>query len=169
MRRAYSRIQRKLDPSTIFFLGDLFDGGREWSTATSESPEEQYRKYGILFWQHELDRFSSIFLREWGQKDGADRRIITSLPGNHDLGFGKGIQKAVRDRFQAFFGDGNRIDIIGNHTFVSMDSVSFSAKEDAESTLLKDIWQPAESFLDNVKTNRAVSYTHLTLPTKRIV
>jgi len=154
MRRAYSRIQRKLDPSTIFFLGDLFDGGREWSTSTSESPEEQYRKYGTLFWQHELERFSSIFLREWGQRDGADRRIIASLPGNHDLGFGKGIQKAVRDRFQAFFGDGNRIDIIGNHTFVSIDSVSFSAKEDAEATILKDIWQPADTFLANLKTSR---------------
>jgi hypothetical protein len=154
MRRAYSRIQRKLDPSTIFFLGDLFDGGREWSTATSESPEEQYRKYGTLFWQDELDRFSKIFLREWGQGDGADRRIIASLPGNHDLGFGKGIQQAVRDRFQAFFGDGNRIDVIGNHTFVSLDSVSFSAKEDAESVIIKDIWQPADTFLGNVKTSR---------------
>jgi len=154
MRRAYSRIQRKLDPSTIFFLGDLFDGGREWSTATSESPEEQYREYGSLFWQEELDRFSRIFLKEWGRQEGVERRIIASLPGNHDLGFGKGIQKAVRDRFQAFFGDGNRIDIIGNHTFVSLDSVSFSAKEDAESTLLKDIWQPAETFLDSVKIER---------------
>lgn len=158
LRRAYTRIQRDLDPATVIFLGDLFDGGREWSTRTTESPEEQYRQYGHQFWQKEFDRFSSIFLHEW-KAEGAspnnalgERRVIASLPGNHDLGFGSGIQLGVRDRFQAFFGDGNRIDLIGNHTFVSIDSVSLSAKEQLDAA--REIWQPADDFLVNFQTRR---------------
>jgi len=81
-----------------------------------------------------------------------ERRVIASLPGNHDLGFGSGIQLGVRDRFQAFFGDGNRVDIIGNHTFVSIDSVSLSAKEQPEAS--KEIWQPADNFLQNFQDQR---------------
>ena len=30
---------------------------------------------------------------------GKARRLLTSLPGNHDVGFGSGVQLAVRDRF----------------------------------------------------------------------
>lgn len=158
LRRAYTRIQRDLDPSTVLFLGDLFDGGREWSTRTTESPEEQYRQYGHQFWQKEFDRFSDIFLHEWKATEAnsnnalGERRVIASLPGNHDLGFGSGIQLGVRDRFQAFFGDGNRIDIIGNHTFVSLDTVSLSAKEQPGAS--EEIWYPADNFLKNVQDQR---------------
>src|ERR1700733_8612442 len=33
LKRSYISLQKKLHPDTIFFLGDLFDGGREWRTA----------------------------------------------------------------------------------------------------------------------------------------
>jgi ethanolamine phosphate phosphodiesterase len=170
LRRSFSLIEQYLNPDSVLFLGDLFDGGREWSTATSESPEEQYRKYDNTFWMNEYDRFSRIFFQQFnkpgttphGERRG--RKLIASLPGNHDLGFGSGVQPAVRRRFQAFFGRGNRVDIIGNHTFVSVDSVSLSAMDqpDPETGSTGNgagdgplpneaIWGPTEEWLKGVK------------------
>src|SRR5215471_16798705 len=51
--RASSLLQQKLRPDTTFFLGDLFDGGREWATATTSSPEERYKGYGNDVWMKE--------------------------------------------------------------------------------------------------------------------
>ncbi|PBP19872.1 cdc1-like protein [Diplocarpon rosae] len=109
MKRSYISLQRKLHPDTVFFLGDLFDGGREWKTAhgNSNDPswmaalrpkyEQSYaetwrEKYGEKFWLHEYDRFGRIFYDFWnlaGAEPGPwqrGRKIISTLPGNHDLG-----------------------------------------------------------------------------------
>ena len=149
-----------LYPDTIFFLGDLFDGGREWATRTTVSPEQQYRKYGDDFWLNEYRRFGNIFFRHWA--DGGleprpgqpGRKLISSLPGNHDLGFARGVQGPVRDRFNAYFGDGNRIDVIANHTFVSIDSVSLSAVGQEAPEQVEDIWRPTTEFLENAKKQK---------------
>ncbi|KAF3390809.1 hypothetical protein DPV78_011069 [Talaromyces pinophilus] len=174
LRRSFSLIEQYLNPDSILFLGDLFDGGREWSTLTSESPEQQYRKYGDTFWLKEHNRFSRIFFNQWnkggspatGERRG--RKLIASLPGNHDLGFGSGVQLPVRRRFQGYFGRGNRVDIIGNHTFVSVDSVSLSAMDqpDPETGSTGNgagdghqpnqaIWGPTEEWLKGVKNMKA--------------
>ena len=160
MSRAYSRIQTELYPDTVFFLGDLFDGGREWSTRTTKSPEKQYQQYGDSYWMNEYHRFGNIFFKHWG--DGGlqprpgqpGRKFISSLPGNHDLGFAKGVQIGVRDRFHAYFGDGNRIDVLGNHTFVSIDSVSLSALGVQSSQELEQLWRPTVDFLDGAKEQK---------------
>lgn len=160
MRRAYSRIQTELYPDTVFFLGDLFDGGREWSTRTTKSPEKQYQQYGDSYWMNEYRRFGRIFFEHWG--DGGlqprpgqpGRKFISSLPGNHDLGFAKGVQIGVRDRFHAYFGDGNRIDVLGNHTFVSIDSVSLSALGVPSSQELEALWRPTVDFLASAKSQK---------------
>jgi ethanolamine phosphate phosphodiesterase len=154
----------------LIFLGDLFDGGREWATYSSESPEQRYKRYGEEFWLREYGRFGRIFFDHWGDGgmspgDGQrGRKIIASLPGNHDLGLGVGIQPAVRERFNAYFGDGNRVDVIGNHTFVSVDVVSLSAKDQpgTEAVNPEDrarLWRPVEEFLDGVQAakRRAVA------------
>ncbi|KAF2789539.1 hypothetical protein K505DRAFT_378146 [Melanomma pulvis-pyrius CBS 109.77] len=160
IRRTYSRMQKVLYPDTTAFLGDLFDGGREWSTRTTKSPETRYQKYGNSFWLKEYDRFGRIFFDHWGDGGMAPRpgqpgrKIISSLPGNHDLGFAKGIQTGVRNRFNAYFGDGNRMDIIGNHTFVSLDSVSLSAFGEPDSQSLEELWKPAINFLKDAKTQK---------------
>ncbi|KAF2674400.1 hypothetical protein BT63DRAFT_9230 [Microthyrium microscopicum] len=153
LRRTYSLIQQQLYPDTTVFLGDLFDGGREWSTSHSSSPEKRYKKYGEKFWHKEYVRFAGMFFKTWlnagviGREGQPSRRqILSNLPGNHDLGFASGIQEPVRNRFNAYFGDGNSIDVIGNHTFVSIDTVSLSAKEDAGAE--ETLWEPAQSFLD---------------------
>ena len=89
--------------------------------------------------------------------------MVVGLPGNHDLGLGNGIRLPVRERFQAYFGDGNRIDVIGNHTFVSLDTVSLSAKGQPDPATgsqgvdesSKDIWGPVEHFLHTAKWEKA--------------
>lgn len=161
-----------MDPDTVLFLGDLFDGGREWSTALgaskeAESVDKRWRKYGETFWLKEYVRFGRIFYDTWIQSGRRPyRKIITSLPGNHDLGLGMGIRLPVRKRFNTYFGSGNRIDFIGNHSFVSLDTVSLSAKgqpitpptngEGAESQAhsAEKIWAPTEDFLLNAKATK---------------
>jgi hypothetical protein len=172
LKRSYISLQEKLHPDTLFFLGDLFDGGREWKTAHGNTDEPLWanglrpaseqayvktwgKKYGDDFWLREYNRFGSIFDKFWniaGPDAGPwqrGRKLISSLPGNHDLGFGANIKIPIRNRFEAFFGEGNRVDVIGNHTFVSVDSVSLSAASSPHNT--KDITKPVEEFLSNVQ------------------
>lgn len=175
LRRAYILLQKSLHPDTIFFLGDLFDGGREWATfhGNSEDPDwaagqrpkkeealvQSWRKkYGEDFWLEEYNRFGKIFFEHWND-GGADasvgqrgRKVIASLPGNHDLGFAEKIKIPVRNRFQAYFGDTNRVDVIGNHTFVSVDSVSLSAADVVQpGGNPQEIYGPVEEFLKNIQ------------------
>jgi ethanolamine phosphate phosphodiesterase len=175
LKRSYISLQKLLHPDTVFFLGDLFDGGREWKTAQGNtqdpswangrrpSGEQAYaetwgKRYGEDFWLHEYDRFGGIFYKYWdiaGAEPGPGqrgRKIISSLPGNHDLGFGDQIKIPIRNRFEVYFGEGNRVDVIGNHTFVSVDSVSLSAGESTHET--KAITQPVNDFLDKVQVTK---------------
>jgi hypothetical protein len=163
LERVYRLMQERLYPDTTIFLGDLFDGGREWSVQGGEAwdnPDKDFKKYGEAFWVKEYRRFSKIFFETF-TKTGVEaregqtmrRRIISTLPGNHDLGFAEGVHKPVRNRFHAYFGEGNRVDVVGNHTFVSIDSVSISAKDHHE-TMNEDIWGPTMEFLDGVQETR---------------
>jgi ethanolamine phosphate phosphodiesterase len=146
-------MQKRFYPDSTIFLGDLFDGGREWSTGQSVSPEKRFRKYGGDFWMKEYKRFAGIFFDtfiEAGTTDRNDptkkRLLLSNLPGNHDLGFAGGIQLPVKKRFETYFGESNRIDIIGNHSFISLDTVSLSAKAEENADPL--IWKPSQEFLD---------------------
>jgi hypothetical protein len=106
---------------------------------------------------NEYRRFGDIFFKHWGdagmeaRPGQPGRKLISSLPGNHDLGFARGVQIPVRDRFNAYFGDGNRIDVIANHTFVSIDSVSLSALGLEPPQQVEAIWKPTKDFLENAK------------------
>ncbi|KAL8732655.1 MAG: hypothetical protein Q9166_002630 [cf. Caloplaca sp. 2 TL-2023] len=171
MRKSFSLVQKSLDPSTVFFLGDLFDGGREWLPPGTSGSDPRWRKYGEDYWVKEYKRFGNVFFNEWLRRaqEGHHldhRKMFAGLPGNHDLGLGNGIKIPVRRRFNAFFGDGNRIDVIGNHTFISLDTVSLSAKgqtnpatgrqgaSDGEGSS-HEIWGPAEEFLRNSKVEKS--------------
>jgi hypothetical protein len=129
------------------------------------SPEERWRKYGEMFWLREYRRFTRMFFDQWmragvvsSSSPPSRRQILTHLPGNHDLGFAKGIQLPVRNRYNAFFGEGNRVDILGNHTFISIDSVSLSAR--GEEGAADSIWQPAQAFLDEFPTTMNRAFSH---------
>ncbi|PIA92813.1 Cell division control protein 1 [Cercospora beticola] len=234
MRRNFKLINQVLDPDSIVFLGDLLDGGREWSTERArglntdqrqvlinllildEKKKEGQRllgdgttdlnqfvagengrwsKYKQQQWDTEYDRFARIFLAEdqlypgvnrsllaaWEQPEspvsiengarnvtwdeyatagGKSRILKTSLPGNHDLGFGNGVQVTVRDRFESHFGESNSIYVLGNHTFVSLDTPSLSAYDEfvpdvgevSEERRQKysHLWKPANEFLDGL-------------------
>ena len=170
MRRSFSSLLNILGPDTLFFLGDLFDGGREWGRSREDIGDRQWRKYDKNFWLQEYDRFGRIFFDPWIEIGGAarharDRKLIASLPGNHDLGLGNGIRLSVRQRFNTFFGEGNRVDVIANHTFVSVDTVSLSAKDQPDSSINvqtqsegeapgAEIWRVAEDFLSTVKSRK---------------
>lgn len=155
LKRSYRLIQHVLNPETILFLGDLFDGGREWATDRKgfEASEKQWNKYGEQYWLHEYNRFGKIFFESdqfnGGLSSGKEKKLIASLPGNHDLGFGTGIQKPVRDRFRAYFGESDRVDVIGNHSFVSLDTVSLSAMGQPDSP--DELWNTTLLFLDQAQ------------------
>ena len=251
MGRNFRMINQYLDPDSIVFLGDLFDGGREWApeqarplksaqrlflderginaehgrkswesykASTSKHPEQaawetryasdealrgfrpgengRWSRWGQKQWDDDLRRFANIFfapeqlypstersifpayeLRDRiGVENGADdsalleyataggkvRQMIASLPGNHDFGFGALVQLSVRDRFVSHFGDPNRIDVIGNHTFISIDSPSISAHSQYMSNGyesdkkqvqdVKHLWAESIDFIEDVRT-----------------
>ncbi|KAI1813406.1 hypothetical protein GGS20DRAFT_553430 [Poronia punctata] len=179
MRRSYKQLQRVLHPDTVIFLGDLFDGGREWKTAHGDFEEPDWakenrpddekklldkwhRRYGEQYWLKEYARFGRIFADNWilgGTVAGPyqrGRKLIASLPGNHDLGFGAEVKVPVRQRFIAYFGETNRVDVIGNHTFVSVDGVSLSADTSRMKDYvdLHEIYAPVNEFLDEVKATK---------------
>ncbi|KXL42002.1 hypothetical protein M433DRAFT_71625, partial [Acidomyces richmondensis BFW] len=191
MARNFRLINQDLDPDTIVFLGDLFDGGREWATERARPLKAAQRKilqgmginefvygengrwsrWGQKQWNAEFARFVRIFFdpeqlypeskRKYATTGRKQRRIIASLPGNHDLGFGMGVQLAVRDRFQLHFGESNRVDIIGNHTFISLDTPSLSASSQYmpeggetppdKAAELNYIWQPTMQYMESLK------------------
>ncbi|KAF2771818.1 hypothetical protein EJ03DRAFT_9503 [Teratosphaeria nubilosa] len=264
MARNFRLINRELDPDSIVFLGDLFDGGREWAPSharplkssqrkalneiiegktlgkrSKESYEKakfrphdhairkedhfldehgndlkefvhgengKWAKWDQQQWDADYERFGRIFFerdqlypqrnreilpafevaqdavavdngahnittKEYAVAGGKVRRILSGLPGNHDIGFGMGVQLAVRDRFHMRFDGTNRVDVLGNHTFISIDSPSLSAfsqfiPEGGETPAdrlpgLKHIWEPTMNFLENVRepANKAVADT----------
>ncbi len=153
----------------------MFDGGREWKTAHGNTEDPAWangqrpsaerkmvdtwgKRYGEDYWLQEYNRFGQIFYGYWnvaGVTAGAwqrGRKIISSLPGNHDLGFGAAVKIPIRDRFETYFGEGNRVDVIGNHTFVSIDAVSLSAGD--EQGDFKAITAPADYFLAGIAATK---------------
>lgn len=172
LRKSFQLLQDTLDPDTVIFLGDLFDGGREWATQDGAISDQQWKKYGDTFWLNEFNRFGGIFFGPWRHSKHTERewvsfpKMIATLPGNHDLGLGTGIRPRVRRRFNAYFGPGNRVDVIGNHSFVSVDTLSLSAKSQVDpatgdmkasegSGLTQEIWGPPEEFLSQVKAEKS--------------
>ena len=255
MSRNFRLINSRLDPDSVVFLGDLFDGGREWEPTRArplnagqrqylidigvvkdpgaiedkkESDESDntpitnfageephlskegadlrnfvqgergmWSRWGTSQWDSEFKRFGQIFFepeqlyplggrkllpasdvrtdpvsmengatdvtrKEYVLSGSKHRRVLTSLPGNHDLGFGKDVQRSVRDRFRSHFGDTNGINVIGNHTFVSVDSPSLSAysqywEGDETSPQQRDrstfIWAPGDQFLNGLQNS----------------
>jgi hypothetical protein len=238
MARNFRLINDKLDPDSIIFLGDLFDGGREWSTSRARGlrdyqkaeliglgvlgeneregqriaikdlegqvvkmdlrefvPGEggRWKQYGTSQWNADYTRFGRIFFepqqlypradrqikpvrdvpmdpvatengakvsswQEYAIAGGKQRKVKTGLPGNHDIGFGIRVQIPVRDRFEAHYGPANSLYILGNHTFVSLDSPSLSAADeltDPDHKLqmqLDHIWKPPNDFLNKLET-----------------
>jgi hypothetical protein len=147
LRRAWSALQAELLPSETYFLGDLFDGGREWAPSQGRAhdaphdPREaaDWNAKGMSYWLGEFARFTQLF------PSPAGVRVKAGLPGNHDLGFGGGVTEEVRGRFRAYFGEGNDVWTAGNHSFVAVDTVSLSNEQDEK------IFGPPRQFLEDLQ------------------
>lgn len=59
----------------------------------------------------------------------------------------------MRDRFRAYFGESDRIDVLGNHTFVSLDTVSLSAMGQPDAP--ESLWNETMLFLDQAQHLKA--------------
>jgi hypothetical protein len=95
-----------------FFLGDLFDGGREW-----KSPEEDAQ------WEREYERFMRIF-SDPPKTRNSEARTVFSLPGNHDIGFGNTLVQGAHARFIKHFGETSSYHFVGNHTILLLDTIA---------------------------------------------
>ncbi|CUS14880.1 unnamed protein product [Tuber aestivum] len=149
MSRSYDSIINHLNPSTVIFLGDLFDGGREWDSdriahhhTDALIPDDpagfpDWKEFKDEYWLSEHARFSQVF------PSTPYRKTVQSLPGNHDIGVGNSIKESVLERFRLFFGEGNSLLTLGNHSIILLDTPS----------LLNDvnprIYSPPRDFLDS--------------------
>lgn len=135
----YRNMQEHLDPDSVVFVGDLFDGGREW-----DNP----------MWLDEYERFNQLF------PEKQDRVLFRGLPGNHDIGF-QNISLAVRRRFAAHFGTSNDYYVLGNHTFVQLDTISLMHEDEAVSAEPRAFLDSIESALDPLLPRILLSHVPL--------
>lgn len=126
MRRNYRLLNAYFSLNTIIFTGDLFDGGREWSDKV---------------WQREYDRFTSIFHTR------SSTKIITSLPGNHDIGISDGIKNSVYHRFRQYFGETSQVLDSGAWEIVVLDTVALSSPD-------REVYKFPRTFLEEWSATR---------------
>lgn len=123
----YVALINQLKPQTILFLGDLLDNGRE-------STDQYY--------ENEYLRFIKVFVDPARNKEV---EFITSVPGNHDIGWADGVTKHSLERFGQHFGHPNKIIQKGNHDLILLDDLSLM------NTIDEEIAKPAHTFLDGLK------------------
>lgn len=123
LHRNHRIIGSTLEPHSILFIGDLFDGGREWEDTV---------------WYSEYKRFNSIF------DPLPEVRQFKQIPGNHDIGFGLGVNFDKYSRFRSYFGNADEYVLLGNHSVVLMDTVSLSCHNDTR------VKEQSELFLNSL-------------------
>lgn len=123
----YKHLQSELNPNTTIFIGDLFDGGREW--------EDQD-------WEEEFRRFNRIF------PENPERPSYRGLPGNHDIGF-QNISLTNVERFAAHFGAANDVFELGNHTFIQLDTISLSHPDDEVNKAAREFFEARKAETDS--------------------
>lgn len=142
LHRNYMLHKEVLNPDTVLFLGDLFDGGREW-----EDP----------VWYEEFRRFNKVFPKF------EDTRVDMSLPGNHDIGFGNDVNITKLNRFRTFFGESNHYTIVSGFAIVMIDTISLSSRDPdvrAEPMLFLQKLSNGDHEIHNYKT---ILITHVPL------
>lgn len=123
LRRNWVYTNDILDPDANLFLGDLLDGGREW-----KDPQ----------WLEEYERWNHIYTKL------PNKPMITSVAGNHDIGFGNTIIPEAYDRFVKYFGEPSSTHVIGNHTFVLLDTISMMNTENSS------VYQKPYDFMNKI-------------------
>ncbi|KAL9541654.1 hypothetical protein PS6_010202 [Mucor atramentarius] len=133
MKRNYQHLESNVRPTDTIILGDLMDSGRDWDDT----------KYAS-----EVDRFRRIFPSK-----------AYYMVGNHDVGFGNGIQKHLVERFERYFGPTSYTFEKYGHVFVIVDTVSLSS---SNPVIRNDALHMLESFSSN-STKPRILMTHVPL------
>ncbi|KAI8378519.1 Metallo-dependent phosphatase-like protein [Blakeslea trispora] len=132
MKRNYHHLIRQIRPSDVIFLGDLSDNGREWKDDA--------------FYAKEVDRFHSIF-------PASDK--LHYMAGNHDIGFGQGINKTKVEQFKHYFGPTSYTFEQHGYQFVIIDTIMLS---------LDDPTLADKRMLDQIPSHpRRLLFTHVPL------
>ncbi|PVU94840.1 hypothetical protein BB561_002223 [Smittium simulii] len=116
-------------PSRIFILGNLMDGGREWTDSN---------------WETEWKRFQRVF--KIPNRKGNNRVKLHTLAGNRDIGMGESVIPWAVQRFRNRVGPLNYAVEVDNHLLIALDTVLFENKHEiyrSESRL----------FLEHIKSN----------------
>lgn len=122
LARNWRLIQSVLDPDANVFLGDLFDGGRDWDNQV---------------WMEEFERWNKIYPKPLNKK------TAFNLAGNHDIGFGDTIIQSSLNRFKSYFGPTSQVIDIAGHQIVLLDTISLS------NTNNEEIYGEVRQFLQN--------------------
>lgn len=144
LKRNYQALINNLQPDNVIFLGDYLDNGR---SSTDD------------YFTGQCSRFRNIFYTKKIQKTyQKDKNWFVNLPGNHDVGFGDGVNLPHRQRFVDSFGNPNQVIQLNNVDFVTIDSLSYSAQDSQILKVLLD-------FVDNLpsKSNPRVLLSHIPL------
>ncbi|WPK27322.1 hypothetical protein PUMCH_004703 [Australozyma saopauloensis] len=112
LKQNYKALVKHLKPDYIFFLGDYLDNGRLCADD---------------YYEGEFKRFERIFNQFPQYVRG--KNWFTSIPGNHDVGFGNGVKAALQTRFASHFGHPNSIELINGVDFILLDTPSLSSED----------------------------------------
>ncbi|KAI9326848.1 Metallo-dependent phosphatase-like protein [Obelidium mucronatum] len=140
MKRNFKLLNHIYKPDRILILGDIMDGGREWRD-----------EYHAEYFDYELRRLKHIFLLPQTE----DKMIY--MAGNHDIGFGPQIIPQAYSRYQKIFGDPNFSLTIANHTFVCVDTLSYSGAPESP------YFQKVDKFVKEFSTTDSGNYPRILL------
>ncbi|KAJ1897646.1 hypothetical protein LPJ66_003239 [Kickxella alabastrina] len=104
IRKSYRFLQTIRNPSAVIFLGDLMDGGREWTDEV---------------WHKEYDRYKNLFVNRSPQ-----RMRTYDMAGNHDIGIGNTVVPHALERFHKYIGPTNQVLNIADHEIILLDTLT---------------------------------------------
>ncbi|KAJ2822184.1 hypothetical protein IWW50_004317, partial [Coemansia erecta] len=145
MRKSYSVLQQLRQPPTVIFLGDLMDGGREWTHSV---------------WLEEYKRFLSIFA---SRQSNAMR--VYHMAGNHDIGIGNTVVQPALRRFHDYVGPTNQIIDIGGHQIILLDTLTLESDSAAVNTTSKQVveWLRSEYNERKLASRPRILFSHVPL------
>lgn len=111
LKQNYKALIKHLRPDYVMFLGDYLDNGR---LCLNDYYENEFRRFERIF-----NRFPQ-YVR--------GKNLFTSVPGNHDIGFGNGVKPELQARFASHFGKPNTVETINGVDFIMLDTPSFSSE-----------------------------------------
>ncbi|OMJ25467.1 Cell division control protein 1 [Smittium culicis] len=137
----YYFLKKLKTPDNILFLGDLMDGGREWTDST---------------WNAEWNRFQSIFKPD---NESSSKKVkLHFVAGNHDIGVGDTIVNWALQRYRHNVGELNYAFEANGHAIIVLDTISY---ENSNSNINSE----SRRFLDYVSKEYShmpkVLFTHI--------